>query len=488
MKSVASIVSPFGFLLALLLAAPAAPAQPVDDDKILAEAALLEAALAPWTGDLDGMVERNMIRVAIPYGIATYFLDGGSQKGITYDLALAFESSLKKKLGLKDSDLTMVVVPARRDEILSMLVDGRADVAAGTLTVTEERAQLVDFSGPLVTGVSEVVITGPEHPKGTSFDALAAIEIHVRPSSSFFAHLAALNEERAGAGQAPLTVIATDEILNTEDLVEMVNAGLLPATVADEGVADFLARIFDNIVVHNDLVISGPNSIAWAFRKDSPQLAAAVNEFAAQARKGTKTGNIILQKYLKSTKWAEKALDTEGENRLRNVAELFKEYGGQYDFDWLMVAAQGYQESKLDQSARSHAGAVGIMQLLPSTAADPNVGIPNITTERNNIHAGVRYLRFLRDRYFNDSQLSNLDRVAFSFAAYNAGPGNVAKSRKLAAKMGLDPDVWFDNVELAAARAVSREPVIYVRNIYKYYVAYRRIADQIIARRDQLPD
>src|SRR3546814_3660793 len=127
-------------------------------------------------------------------------------------------------------------------------------------------------------GVNEVVITGPEVPAGAGFDVLAGVEIHVRPASSYFPHLAALSEERAKAGETPLTVVAADEILNTEDLVEMVNAGLLPATVADEAVADFLGRIFDSIVVHNDLVISGPNDFAWAFRKDSPQLAAARSE------------------------------------------------------------------------------------------------------------------------------------------------------------------------------------------------------------------
>lgn len=485
MRSFASVISA-AFLFAFVIAAPSAQAD--DDEQLFAEAALLEAALAPWSGDLEGMVARKMIRIAIPYGIATYFLDGGNQKGITYEVATAFEKSLKKKLNLKDVDLTMVVVPARRDQLLQMLLDGQADVAAGTLTITEERARLVDFSPPLAEDVNEVVITGPDHPAGSSFHSVAGVEIHVRPSSSFFTHLATLNERRKAAGDAPLTVVAADEILNTEDLVDMVNAGLLPATVADEGVADFLARIHDNIVVHKDLVVGGPSSIAWAYRKDSPQLAAALAEFAAEARKGTRTGNIILQKYLKSTRWAEKALGTEGEGRLRNLVSLFREYGDQYGFDWLMVAAQGYQESKFDQSARSTAGAIGIMQLLPSTAADPNVGIPDITTERDNIHAGVRYLRFLREHYFSDPQISDFDRVAFGFAAYNAGPGNVAKSRRLAAKMGLNPDVWFDNVELAAARAVSREPVIYVRNIYKYYVAYRRIADHLIARQEELPN
>jgi len=345
MKSLVSVVSSAPILLVCALAAPAASDQTAEDEaKILTEAALLETALSPWTGDLEGMVERNMIRIAIPYGIATHFLDGPAKKGPTYDLAVTFEQNLKKKLGLKDTDLTMVVVPARRDEIFQMLIAGKADIAAGTLTVTEERAALVAFSEPFLSGTNEVVITGPEHAKGVTFDALAGTEIHVRASSSFYPHLAALNERRAAAGETPLTMVAVDEILNTEDLVEMVNVGLLPATMADEGIADFLARIFDNVVVHNDLVVSGPNEIG------------------------------------------------------------------------------------------------------------------------------------------------DLDRVVFSFAAYNAGPGNIAKSRKLAAKMGLNPDVWFDNVELAAARAVSREPVIYVRNVYKYYVAYRRIADQLVARRDQVPN
>jgi membrane-bound lytic murein transglycosylase MltF len=121
---------------------------------------------------------------------------------------------------------------------------------------------------------------------------------------------------------------------------------------------------------------------------------------------------------------------------------------------------------------------VGVMQVLPSTAADPNVAIERIDELENNIHAGVRYLAFLRDRYFSDPEISPLDRNAFSWAAYNAGPAKVRKMRQQAAKMGLDPNIWFSNVEVAAARVVGREPVQYVSNIYKYYVAYRLVADR----------
>ena len=152
---------------------------------------------------------------------------------------------------------------------------------------------------------------------------------------------------------------------------------------------------------------------------------------------------------------------------------MFKKYGQQYDFDWLMIAAQGYQESQLDQSARSPRGAIGVMQLMPKTAADPTVGIPDIESVDNNIHAGVKYLRTLVDKYLDDPALDRKNRTLMAFAAYNAGPGNLRKFRKLAAESGLDPNVWFHNVEHAAAEIVGRETVQYVANIYKYYVAYR---------------
>jgi membrane-bound lytic murein transglycosylase MltF len=152
---------------------------------------------------------------------------------------------------------------------------------------------------------------------------------------------------------------------------------------------------------------------------------------------------------------------------------LIRRHAAAYDFDPLLIAAQGFQESGLDQSKRSPLGAVGIMQVMPATACDPSVGIPDIHIAERNVEAGVKYLRFMHERYFSDPALSPLDRTLFAFAAYNAGPGNIAKARKHAEEMGLDPNVWFDSVELAAARVISREPVVYVRNILKYYASYQ---------------
>jgi membrane-bound lytic murein transglycosylase MltF len=138
-----------------------------------------------------------------------------------------------------------------------------------------------------------------------------------------------------------------------------------------------------------------------------------------------------------------------------------------------MLAAQGYQESQLDQSRRSHRGAVGVMQLMPATAAAPPVGIPDVARSADrNILAGARYMAHLRDRYLADPALSEVDRVLMTFAAYNAGPGNLRRFRAEAQRMGLDPNVWFNNVEQAAARILGYETVQYVGNIYKYYIAY----------------
>ena len=148
-----------------------------------------------------------------------------------------------------------------------------------------------------------------------------------------------------------------------------------------------------------------------------------------------------------------------------------------------MVAAQGYQESRLDQKARSSAGAIGIMQLLPSTAADKNVGIPDISTAENNIHAGVKYLDFIRNRYFSDPEMDTFNKTMFAFAAYNAGPARVRKLRDKAAQQGYDPNVWFDNVELLAAKEIGRETVQYVANILKYYIAYRLSLQQQLERK-----
>jgi membrane-bound lytic murein transglycosylase MltF len=286
----------------------------------------------------------------------------------------------------------------------------------------------------------------------------------------------------------PAILVAVEEYLQDEDLLEMVNAGLLPTIVVESHKAEFWGQFFDRVRVHDGLAVRTGGQTAWAFRKDSPQLAEVINEYVPTTKKGTLLGNVVLNRDLKSTKWARNALDGEDRRRFENTVAAFEIFGERYGFDHLMLAALAYQESRLDQSMRSAAGAVGIMQILPTTAADPNVGIPGISTVENNIHAGTKYLRFLRDRYFSGPEIDPIDQTLFSFAAYNADPARVARLRNEAEASGLDPKTWFGNVEHVAARRIGRrETVQYVANITKYYVAYR-LANRTFEARENISE
>ena len=272
------------------------------------------------------------------------------------------------------------------------------------------------------------------------------------------------------------------ELLEDEDLLEMVNAGLIPMVAVDDHKARFWGEIFPDITLHPDVVLNEGGEVAWAFRKNSPQLAEVLNAFVKDHKKGTLMGNIVFKRYLKENKWARNALSPKELAKFHAVVDLFKQYADRYDFDYLMTGALAYQESQLDNSKRSPVGAVGIMQMLPATAADKNIGIRNIESLENNIHAGHKYLRFLQDRYFNDPDIAPLDRYLFTFAAYNAGPARVSSLRQQAKKRGLNPNVWFQNVEVIAAEKIGRETVQYVSNIYKYYIAYKLARDEYEAR------
>jgi len=258
----------------------------------------------------------------------------------------------------------------------------------------------------------------------------------------------------------------------------MVNAGLLPFIVVDNHKAEFWAQIFSNLKVREDLAVNEGGEIAWAVRKNSPLLLKEINEFVARKNANLSFFNEVMRKYYTSTRILKNAYSPDSQAEYQRLIAFSKTYAGKYDFDYLMIAAQGFQESRLNQRARSQRGAVGIMQLLPSTAADPNIAIYGIDKdEERNIEAGIKYLCHLVDTYLDDPKLDQKNKTLMAFAAYNAGPGNLLRFRKWAASSGLDPDVWFFNVEEGAARIVGQETVQYVSNIYKYYVAYKLLTD-----------
>nr|WP_090442485.1 lytic transglycosylase F [Pseudomonas benzenivorans] len=440
-----------------------------------------EEVAKPWTGDLDGMIERGIIRVLTVYSKTFYFVDKGAQRGTTYDFFRLFEEDLHKKL-TKDQKLKhrhlkvrVVMIPIARGDLLQALAEGKGDIAASNLTITEERQKLVDFCSPIVRNVSEVLVSGPTSPQVTTVEELAGEAVFVRKSSSYYESLATLNQRFATEKMSAVIVKEVPEALEDEDLIEMVNAGLIPLIVVDKHKADLWQQVFPKIKVHAEVAVRTGGDIACAIRKGSPQLKAFVDDFAARHAQGTLLGNMILTRYLKSAKYVKDAASESERKKFLALVQYFQKYGARYDVDWLLMAAQGYQESQLNQAARSKVGAIGVMQVMPATGRELNVG--NIAEVESNIHAGVKYMRWMIDNYYDKEPMTKLDKALFAFASYNAGAGRISQLRKTAAKRGLDPNVWFHNVEYVAAEEVGAETVTYVSNIYKYFIAYQLLLE-----------
>jgi membrane-bound lytic murein transglycosylase MltF len=440
-----------------------------------------EEALQQWTGDLSGMIDRRQIRVLTVYSKTFYFHIRGVQRGITYDLFRLFEDDLNKKLAkekrLKQKHLKVhvVFIPVARDELLPALVAGKGDIAAANLTITEDREKLVDFALPVYSNASELIVSGPASPVVSSVDDLAGKSVFVRKSSSYYESLVELNRRLTEQNKPAVIIKEAPEELEDEDLIEMVNAGLIPLIVVDKHKAAFWKQVFPKIKVHDAVALRTGGKIAWAIRKGNPQLKAVLDDFATRHGKGTAAGNILLARYLKSATYVKDAASEAERKKFLAMVQLFRTYGEKYDVDWLLMAAQGYQESRLDQNVRSPVGAIGVMQIMPSTGKD--LGVGDITKLDPNIHAGVKYMRWMIDNYFGKESMTQLDKALFAFASYNAGAGRISQLRKEAARRGLDPNVWFHNVEHVVAEKIGAETVTYVGNIYKYYIAYRLVME-----------
>ena len=380
----------------------------------------------------------------------------------------------------------MVAIPVARDQLIPMLVAGRG---------RHRRRAAHDHAGapegrwtspfPVATGVREVLVTGPDAPPVASLDGpLGQGGVHPGLEQLRRAHRERSTSASRTRASRRLTITPAPEVLEDGDILEMVSAGLVPATVVDEVTADLYTQVFPNLKKHSDIA-SPPGDIAWAFRKGSPKLAAAVNAFVKTHKAGHARRQRAHQQVHEDHEVGEERAQRRGPEALRvDDRASSRSTADQYDLDYLLMAAQGYQESQLDQSKRSHVGAIGVMQVMPATARDKAVNIPDIQKLENNIHAGVKYNRWMMDNFYKEPGLDRLNRGLFAFASYNAGPGRVASLRKEAKAQGLDPNKWFNNVELVAAKRIGRETVTYVSNIFKYYLAYQMMVQGEQARRE----
>jgi membrane-bound lytic murein transglycosylase MltF len=432
-----------------------------------------------FTGDLDQMVKRRLVRIGVVPNRTHYFVDKGVQRGIAYDYGQLVEDRLNARFNSDkkhDRKIHVFFVPLTRGMLLPALLDGRVDLIAAQVTVRSSKQESVDFTNPTRSNVSEVVVTGPGGAPVASVDDLAGRKVFVRKSSPYYESLEKLNEGLKAKGKPEVILKAAPENLEDDDLLEMVNAGLIPMTVVDDYLAQFWKRVLPGLIVHENVTVRTGGTLGVAVRKDNPKLKAALNQFLGKYGLGSSFGNQIERKYLVSTNYARNAASDAERQRFLAIVDLFRKYGDRYDMDFLLMGAQGYQESALRQDAKSHVGAIGVMQLMPATGKEMAVG--DIAQLEPNIHAGVKYMRRLLDTYYANEPMDRLNKGLFTFASYNAGPGRVRQLRREAEKQGLDRNVWFGNVESVAAERIGRETVTYVSNIYKYYVAYRLLMEE----------
>jgi membrane-bound lytic murein transglycosylase MltF len=432
-----------------------------------------------WIGDFDKMLERRMIRVYAPFSRSLNFTDKGRERGIAVELVRDWERYLNIKYAktLGKRPLTIYVMAATRDKLLPGVEYGLADVAIGNLTVTEERLGQVDFV-PGDEGrrtISEVIVTGPKSPRLESIDDLAGKRIHVRKASSYFESLQALNERFKREDKPEIQLVLVPDSLEDEDMMQMLDAGLIQLMVVDDWKAHMWSLVLPRLEVRSDLVLRANAKTGWAIRKDSPKLQAEIGDFFRNWAMKQGVADYRMSSYMKRVKELKDPTAGAEYKRFREILALFEKYGSKYNFDPLMLAAQGYQESQLNQNARSAAGAIGVMQLMPATGAQMKVG--DIRVTEANIHAAAKYMDHLMARYFADAELTEGNRTLFAFASYNCGPGNMAKARRDADRRNLDPNKWFNNVEIVIAQQIGIETTTYVRNIYKYYMAYKLTLD-----------
>jgi len=464
--------------VAALVTALAAPIALAQERPARGAPRQLSLVNTPRLGDFDQMLKRRLIRVLLPYSRTLYFVDKGKERGITAESMRDFEHYLNKKhaRALGKRPITVVLIPTTRDKLFTGVVEGIGDIAAGNLTITEEREKRVAFA--MAKGrapIRELVVSGPKAPAISALEDLAGRTVYVRPSASYAESLASLNVKLGAAGKQKVRVVALPDALEDEDELEMLNAGLFDVIVVDDWKARIWAQVLPHVKLREDLVLRDDGVTGWAIRKGSPNLEAEIADFYANYTRKQGVLDYRIAQYQKRIKQIRDNTSDAEAKRFSAAIVLFRKYGAQYHFDPLMLAAQGYQESQLRQDVRSPVGAIGIMQLMPATGRHLDVG--DITRIEPNIHGGAKYMDQLMTRYFADAKFTDADRSLFAFASYNAGPSRIAKMRGEAAGRGLDPDKWFNNVEIVTAERIGIETTTYVRNIYKYYVAYRLLAD-----------
>ena len=430
-----------------------------------------------YTGGLQSVRERRYLRVLTSTNSFDYFIYQGRHAGYQYEMVRAFTEHLNRKYAGERGEppIQFELLPVRSNELVPMLLEGRADMIAARLTITPKRVRRVRFSRPYRI-VDELLVGNSERVDDSFLHDLAGRRVAVRPSSSYHESLVEESRRLEAEGKAPIRIVRVDEALETEDILALVEAGHYELTVADSIVANTAVEILPRLRIIEGIKLREGGELAWASHPDSEALVAEMDEFLEQYAHGSLLGNVGVKRYFRDHRGLRRRLEDDGKSSLSRYDEHFRRFAEQYGFDWRLIAAVAYQESRFQQDVKNRWGAIGLFQLKAETAREPYVNIPDIEGEQNaanNVHAGVRYLAWIKQRYFDPIEgMRERDRLRMALAAYNGGPRTLLQARRRARKMGLDPMKWFRNVELALLAANKTEPVKYVSEINQRYLSY----------------
>ena len=439
---------------------------------------LIKKVLEKQTGDLDEMLKRKSIRVLVVNSEAFYGIEKGKAAGLYHNAIVALEKQINQRYPHKNKHIKtkLIPIPVSREFLIPALNAGYGDVAIGGNTITKRRQEQVDFTDPFASGINEILVTNSDVKGIEAFEDLAGKEIYVKPSMSYLDSLLQVSETLVYKGLEPIVIRALPEELESEDILELVNDGLIGITIMDDYKVEMWSSVYKNLNLHKEITFRENSELALMLRKESPLLKEELNRFIKIHKVGERFSEVATAKYFESVKYGKQRKRGISKEKFKVLQKTFQKYAKQYELDPLILMAQAYQESRLIAKARSHVGARGIMQLMPATGREMKVG--NINNTDANIHAGVKYHKLLKEHYFSDKKISEADRTLFIFAGYNAGPNKINRLRKKAAARGLNPNIWFGNVEVIAAEVIGRETVQYIQNIYNYYVSYTMIRIQ----------
>ena len=435
-----------------------------------------QANTAPeiWSGSYSEMLQRGEIRIAVPYDRTIYISDKGTPRGLSVEISKGLARWINAKYAAqsRSKPLSVKLVPTRSAELLNSLTTGRADIVLGDIGLYEpipnSQQFIINHSSK---AEQEVLVTGPSSPPLQKMTDLSGQTVYGSRNTNFQTTLSALNKELKREGKSPVNLISPLGDLDDEDLLEMLNSGLISYVIVGDWKFKLWQSIYRNIVMHQELSAKDAGWVGWVVRSSNQDLNDDLLDFY-QSDDFEKSRSAFRQEdYKEHLKGLKDPIDKTSWARFESMKPLFDRYGAEYKLNPLFIASLGFQETLLNQSAVSGVGAIGVMQLMPATGM--SLGVGDIHLLEPNIHGGADYMNQLISKYFPDAQFEGNNRSLFAVASYNIGPNNVAKARDQAKQFGFDPDRWFGNVEFIATERMGYEPMIYVRNVYKYYMSYR---------------